>query len=120
MLGISNKYSRMGNILRDLKTYRSCMSTPGKIIIQGITNDGRKFRPSDWAERLCGAVASYGPNRRIMYHPCVSLASYDNTKAVVIDKSLANNDEMLYDFLVNFAKENNLKVQEVEQFPVKD
>ncbi|MBL8428197.1 MAG: DUF3579 domain-containing protein, partial [Dechloromonas sp.] len=23
-------------------------------IIVGLTKEGRKFRPSDWAERLCG------------------------------------------------------------------
>ena len=26
---------------------------PENFIIVGLTLDGRKFRPSDWAERLC-------------------------------------------------------------------
>ncbi|MCG7756344.1 MAG: DUF3579 domain-containing protein, partial [Nitrosomonas sp.] len=28
-------------------------------LILGVTSEGRPFRPSDWAERLCGALASY-------------------------------------------------------------
>lgn len=91
------------------------MSSTGKIILHGITVDGSKFRPSDWAERLCGAVASYGPNRRIIFHPRVSLASINNIKCVMIDKSLETSDEMLFDFLMDFAKENKLQVTQVEQ-----
>ena len=30
---------------------------PREVFIQGITLDGRTFRPSDWAERLAGAGA---------------------------------------------------------------
>ncbi|TMG81457.1 MAG: DUF3579 domain-containing protein, partial [Betaproteobacteria bacterium] len=25
-----------------------------ELVIQGLTLDGKAFRPSDWAERLCG------------------------------------------------------------------
>lgn len=86
------------------------MSTTGKVIVQGTTLDGKKFRPSDWAERLCGAVATYGPNRRIIFHPKVSLASINSIKCVVIDASLEETDEMLFDFLMDFAHENQLHV----------
>jgi hypothetical protein len=29
---------------------------PREIFIQGRTRDGKTFRPSDWAERLAGAM----------------------------------------------------------------
>ena len=29
-----------------------------QIFIQGITKDGKTFRPSDWAERLAGVMSS--------------------------------------------------------------
>lgn len=90
------------------------MSSTGKIIVHGITLEGKKFRPSDWAERLCGAVASYGPNRHIIFHPKVTLASIDNIKCVLIDASLEKSDEMLFDFLTDFAAENKLKVTQEE------
>ena len=87
------------------------MSAPTKVIIHGLTQDGRKFRPSDWAERLCGAVASYDKNRRITFHPCVSLASINGIKCVVVEASLEQDDEMLFEFLIEFATENKLKIE---------
>lgn len=80
-----------------------------------MTVEGKKFRPSDWAERLCGAVATYGPNRHIIFHPKVSLAAIDNIKCVVIDASLEESDEMLFDFLTDFADENKLQVSRKEE-----
>ncbi|PCJ31177.1 MAG: hypothetical protein COA90_07095 [Gammaproteobacteria bacterium] len=94
------------------------MTTTGKVIIQGITQEGNKFRPSDWAERLCGAVATYGPGRRIIFHPNVKLASHQGIKCVVIDASLENDDEMLFDFLSGFAEENKLQVLRTDSFPL--
>jgi hypothetical protein len=87
------------------------MSTATKVILHGLTQDGRKFRPSDWAERLCGAVATYDKNRRITFHPCVALASIEGIKCVVIEASLENDDEMLFSFLIDFATENNLQIE---------
>ncbi len=94
------------------------MATTGKVILQGITKTGGKFRPSDWAERLCGSVATYGPGRRIIFHPNVKLASLEGIKCVVIDASLEDDDEMLFDFLTDFANENNLQILHVDSFPL--
>jgi len=93
------------------------MTTTGTVIIQGITKDGGKFRPSDWAERLSGSVATYGPGRRIIFHPKVKLASMTGIKCVVIDASLEQDDEMLFEFLLDFASENNLQVMHSDTFP---
>ncbi|MDF1589480.1 MAG: DUF3579 domain-containing protein [Gammaproteobacteria bacterium] len=94
------------------------MSTSGKVIIQGLTENGGKFRPSDWAERLCGAVATYGPGRRIIFHPNVKLASIKGVKCVVIDASLEEDDEMLFEFLIDFAEENKLQILKTDTFPL--
>ncbi|OUR74380.1 hypothetical protein A9Q78_00620 [Methylophaga sp. 41_12_T18] len=94
------------------------MATTGKVIIQGLTQNGDKFRPSDWAERLCGAVASYGPGRRIIFHPNVKLAAIEGVKCVVIDASLKADDEMLFEFLLDFAQENNLQTMTSDVFPL--
>ena len=94
------------------------MITNKKVIIQGITQDGGKFRPSDWAERLCGAVASYGPGRRIIFHPNVKLATVKGVKCVVIDASLEDDDEMLFNFLTDFADENNLQLLRTDTYPL--
>jgi hypothetical protein len=34
-----------------------------EIVIVGLTTDGHAFRPSDWAERLCGMMSIFGENR---------------------------------------------------------
>lgn len=93
------------------------MSTSEKVIIRGLTQDGGKFRPSDWAERLCGAVASYGPGRRIIFHPGVKLASIEGVKCVVVDAVLEETDEMLFDFLMEFADDNNLQTERTSAYP---
>ena len=41
------------------------------IIIIGVTKEGKKFRPSDWAERLCGVMSAFGAERKMKYLPHV-------------------------------------------------
>ncbi|MDQ7073354.1 MAG: DUF3579 domain-containing protein [Gammaproteobacteria bacterium] len=96
------------------------MATNGKVIILGLTKEGNKFRPSDWAERLCGAVATYGAGRRIIFHPNVKLASHQGIKCVVVDAVLEDNDEMLFEFLMDFAEENNLQILKSDVFPIEE
>jgi len=85
---------------------------PGRIIIKGITTEGRKFRPSDWAQRLTTAVATSGPGRRIRFHPKVKMATIEGVNAVVIDASLAEEEPLLYEFLLGFARNNELQITE--------
>jgi hypothetical protein len=48
-----------------------------EFFILGVTSNGRQFRPSDWAERLCGVMSCYrpegsgGPNAHLTYSPYV-------------------------------------------------
>jgi hypothetical protein len=35
---------------------------PREVFIQGITLEGHTFRPSDWAERLAGAMSCFRPD----------------------------------------------------------
>lgn len=86
--------------------------TSGKVLIRGVTRDGRKFRPSDWAQRLATAVGTPGPGRRIRWHPKVSMVTIDGLNCVAVDKSLEQEDPMLYEFLLNFARFNNLVVED--------
>ena len=82
------------------------------ITIKGVTKDGRKFRPSDWAQRLTNAVASYGPGRRVKFHPMVKMVTVDGINCVVMDSSLEEEDPMVFNFLINFANSNNLDTVE--------
>jgi Protein of unknown function (DUF3579) len=90
---------------------------PREVFIQGITPDGRAFRPSDWAERLAGAMSSFRPGgakmgiaAHIGYSPYCVPTSIGNIKCVVVNESLRKIEPMAWDFVMNFAKDNNLTV----------
>ena len=46
-------------------------SSHASFIIVGVTTAGKKFRPSDWAERLCGVLSAFGAEKRMRYSPYV-------------------------------------------------
>jgi hypothetical protein len=79
-------------------------------VIVGLTPDGRKFRPSDWAERLCGVMSAFGSERRMTYSPYVQPGDTEGTKCVFVDGRINDVEPMAYTFLVNFAHDNELKV----------
>lgn len=79
-------------------------------VIIGLTLEGRRFRPSDWAERLCGVMSVFGAERRMAYSPYVQPGSHDGEKCVFVNARIRDIEPMAYAFLVNFAKDNQLKV----------
>jgi len=83
-----------------------------EFVIQGITRDGKPFRPSDWAERLCGVMAAFGGDHRMQYSPFVHPITVDGVRCVVVDVRLEEIEPMAYRFLINFAKDNELRVRD--------
>jgi hypothetical protein len=90
-------------------------------VIVGVTQSGKKFRPSDWADRLSGIMAIYSPDsgvgrspylRRgfIPYSPYVRPGFFEGEKCVFVDAHIHDLEPMAYSFLVSFAKDNALKV----------
>lgn len=84
----------------------------GDFIIRGLTLDGRSFRPSDWAERLCGVMSQFGGGR-VRYSPHVYPINSDGVKCVMVEAGLAGLEPMAYKFLVAFARDNELQVSAV-------
>ena len=82
-----------------------------KIVIKGITQSGSKFRPSDWAQRLTGAISTLGPGRRIIPHPKVSVSLIEGVPCVIVDQDLEAEEPMLYSFLKKFADSNLLQIE---------
>jgi hypothetical protein len=83
-----------------------------EFVIRGVTLDGRPFRPSDWAERLCGVMSAFGGDHRMQYSPYVHPISSDGVRCVVVDRRLEQIEPMAYRFLLNFAKDNELQVRD--------
>lgn len=80
-----------------------------KIIIKGITKDGKKFRPSDWAERVTGNLSTF-KNHRIYYSPLLRPSYQDGSRCVVIDPELQHVNPALFQQILDFANANNLTI----------
>jgi hypothetical protein len=80
-----------------------------KLVIEGITTDGTKFRPSDWAERICGNMSTF-KNRRIYYSPLLMPTVRDGNKCLIVEKALEESNPSLYKYILGFAKKNKLKI----------
>jgi hypothetical protein len=92
---------------------------PREFFIHGVTVEGKAFRPSDWAERLCGVMSCYrpggvGPGRDafIGYSPYVRPITIGGVKCVVVDERLKDIEPMALNFVLNFARDNGLPVYE--------
>ena len=83
---------------------------PPRVVIQGVTKSGRAFRPSDWAERLCGIMSTFGGDQQMRYSPHVQPTMLDGVRCVVVDPALADVEPRAYRFLLDFAKDNELVV----------
>jgi Protein of unknown function (DUF3579) len=83
-----------------------------EIIIVGISTGGETFRPSDWAERLCGCMSLFGEDQRISYSPYLKPIIASGIKCVVIDRRLEEMSPEAFTFLMAFCKDNELQLRE--------
>lgn len=80
------------------------------IVIEGVTTQGKEFRPSDWAERMSGALASF-KNSRIHYSPLLQPGiNNEGYKCVLLDPKLKESSPQVYQSILDFAKANHLKI----------
>lgn len=86
------------------------------IIIKGVTLSGQKFRPSDWADRLCSVLYSLDRDHRKGFLACVQPVNLDGEKCVVVNKKLGSQDPQAFRFLMGFAGDNDLEVVEGENW----
>lgn len=93
-----------------------------ELFIQGVTLEGKTFRPSDWAERLAGVMSQFRPGgatrgSHLSYSPWCVPTSIDGVKCVIIHSDLRDHEPMAWDFVLNFAKDNRLQVVEACLIP---
>ena len=95
-------------------------STAKEVFILGVTNGGKTFRPSDWAERLAGVMSQFRPGganpsrsagTHLGYSPWCLPTSYGDVKCVIVNRELRDHNVMAWDFCVNFARDNDLQVR---------
>lgn len=83
-----------------------------RYIIEGYTNDGNKFRPSDWIDRVASMMATYKA-QRLVYSEYLHPELYQGQKCLILNSSLETEDPSMYKYVMDFAKSNNLKFTEV-------
>jgi hypothetical protein len=94
---------------------KTSTATANEFFIQGITGDGRTFRPSDWAERLCGVLSHFRPegsggrDAHLKYSPYVRPTLLNGIKAVVVNEQLREIEPLAYHFVLEFARDNDLQ-----------
>jgi hypothetical protein len=82
-----------------------------EIVIQGLTEAGDTFRPSDWAERLCGMMSVFGEDRLLSYSPFLKPIMASGVRCVVVDRQLESIDQAAFAFLMAFANDNELRLR---------
>ncbi len=104
-----------------LSARMSTAHQPREFFIQGITKAGKTFRPSDWSERLAGALSSFRPKTgqygsgigaHIGYSPYCVPRVIDGVKCVIVNEALRDLEPMAWDFVMHFARDNDLQVVE--------
>ena len=88
-------------------------STGLDVVIWGITLAGRKFRPSDWSDRLAGLTSAFGDDQRLSYSPFVRPVSIGGAKAVIVAHELEALEPRLFRFFLGFAHDNELQIERV-------
>jgi Protein of unknown function (DUF3579) len=93
-----------------------------EVFIQGITRDGKTFRPSDWAERLAGVMSQFRPGgaqpgSHLSYSPWCVPTVINGVRCVVVNRELRDMEPMAWDFVLHFARDNDLQVAEACLIP---
>ncbi len=93
-----------------------------EVFIQGVTRDGKTFRPSDWAERLAGVMSQFRPGGKqpgahLSYSPWCIPQVINGVKCVVVHTDLRDYDLMAWNFVMGFARDNDLQVVEACLLP---
>ncbi len=78
------------------------------VLIKGETTDGKKFRPSDWCDRLHSTLRALDADE---YEECVEyvhLVNSENGRGILIDRALRDVNPMLFEFFMSFVRGNDL------------
>ena len=84
------------------------------IIIEGLTREGKQFRPSDWVDRICSSYATFGDDRKLRYSPYLKPEIVKGVRCLMVDLKLKTKNPEGFEQLLQFADENNLNITDLE------
>lgn len=79
-------------------------------VISSLQEDGKKLRPGDWVERISSALATFDENHRLHYSESVQPCLIEGEKCLVVARCLEEMNPAAYEFVMNFARSNKLKI----------
>ncbi len=85
-------------------------NNPEEIIIQSLTREGKRFRPSDWVDRICSSYATFGEDRKLRYSPYLKPEMIDGIRCLAVDMQLQTANPDGFAELMQFAEENQLNI----------
>ena len=93
-----------------------------EVFIQGVTSAGKLFRPSDWADRLCGVMSQFRPGgpqhgSHLTYSPWCVPKVVNGVKCVVVNCELREAEPMAWEFVLHFARDIDLQLVEACLLP---
>ncbi len=89
-----------------------------EVIIEGQTISGKKFRPSDWVDRLCGTLAGF-EGHKVSYSPYLRPMMFKGMQCVAVKHQLEQQRPDVFEFLMHFAKDNQLVVTDCANFKLR-
>jgi hypothetical protein len=81
-----------------------------EIYVQGLTKDGKPFRPSDWVDRMCSSFATFGENRKLRYSPYLRPEMLNGVRCLAVDMKLKDVNPEGFEHVMQFADENQLNI----------
>ena len=94
------------------------------LVVEGQTEDGQPFRPSDWTDRLIDTLSTFGRDRRARRSPFDGLdrrreqvaflraQMVDGRKCLRVDLRLREVNPQAFAFLMEFVRSNRLRCHE--------
>ena len=92
-----------------MKSKKAIIKTT-EIFVQGLTRDGKPFRPSDWVDRMCSSFATFGENRKLRYSPYLRPEVLNGVRCLAVDMQLKDINPEGFEQLMQFADENQLNM----------
>ncbi len=80
------------------------------LLIEGVTEDGRRFRPSDWVERLAANAAEF-TSGRVRFSPLLRPVTVDGQRALAVALRLQSESPALWRMALDFAHGNKLRTK---------
>lgn len=90
---------------------------PQYILIKGVSHDGRKFRPSDWVDRLMGSISVYAKQETEQHDEiieCLCMTERDGFRGIVLDERIAELAPQIHNFVIGFANNNGLVIEKLK------